>query len=152
MTRDEYYEDLKRKQEEHLKRVRGLDDTGDNWQPCMHEQCTQCHGTGVKLDGTACVHYISCPCPRCRPTCFNNTSIRNLELSVRSRRTMSRLGIETIGQLCERTEEDLLGCMNFGVTSLNEIKEKLSSFGLHLKRPDGFTNYGHIHSTVVVRP
>ncbi len=38
-------------------------------QPCLHKQCSECHGTGRKKDGTACIHMISCPCPRCTPRC-----------------------------------------------------------------------------------
>ena len=34
---------------------------------CLHEQCPCCKGTGIKNDGTMCVHMISCPCPKCRP-------------------------------------------------------------------------------------
>jgi hypothetical protein len=36
-------------------------------QPCLHDACPQCHGTGKKEDGTICVHHISCPCPKCTP-------------------------------------------------------------------------------------
>ena len=39
----------------------------NNNKPCLHNSCTSCHGTGVKLDGTACVHGISCPCSKCSP-------------------------------------------------------------------------------------
>jgi hypothetical protein len=39
-------------------------------QTCLHDGCTQCNGTGQKLDGTGpCVHHISCPCPKCSPRC-----------------------------------------------------------------------------------
>lgn len=34
---------------------------------CLHMQCTECHGTGTKETGETCIHYISCPCPRCTP-------------------------------------------------------------------------------------
>lgn len=35
-------------------------------QPCLHDGCTECHGTGRKeRDGSACVHMISCPCSKC---------------------------------------------------------------------------------------
>lgn len=37
-------------------------------QKCLHEQCPECHGKGIKKDGTPCVHMISCPCPKCFPT------------------------------------------------------------------------------------
>jgi hypothetical protein len=36
--------------------------------PCMHDQCSQCKGTGERKDGLGvCVHMISCPCPKCSP-------------------------------------------------------------------------------------
>lgn len=31
---------------------------------CLHESCSECHGTGRKSNGTPCVHGISCPCPK----------------------------------------------------------------------------------------
>ena len=34
-------------------------------QGCAHDQCSLCGGTGVKTDGTTCVHMISCTCPKC---------------------------------------------------------------------------------------
>jgi hypothetical protein len=39
-----------------------------NQRPCLHNSCQNCKGTGVKQDGTVCVHMISCPCPKCSPT------------------------------------------------------------------------------------
>lgn len=59
-------------------------------------------------------------------------SISELDLSVRSRRTVDALGIQTLGDLTSRSEKDLLSAPNFGQTSLNEIKEKLRLFGLGL--------------------
>lgn len=35
--------------------------------PCLHDQCSECHGTGKKEKGETCVHWISCPCPKCTP-------------------------------------------------------------------------------------
>lgn len=32
---------------------------------CLHLTCSQCKGTGIKKDGTPCIHYISCPCKNC---------------------------------------------------------------------------------------
>jgi len=55
-----------------------------------------------------------------------------LELSSRSQRCMDRLGIETIADLMQRNELELVSQKNFGVTSLNEVKRKLSDRGLHL--------------------
>ncbi len=55
-----------------------------------------------------------------------------LELSSRSQRCMDRLGIETIADLLQRNELELVSQKNFGVTSLNEVKRKLSDRGLNL--------------------
>lgn len=61
-------------------------------------------------------------------------SVADLELSVRSRKALQRLNINTIAELSSRTEDELLGCKNFGQTSLNEIKQQLTSFGLGLRK------------------
>lgn len=60
-------------------------------------------------------------------------TVDDLELSVRARRALERLGVKTVLELINKTEAELLGCKNFGVTSLNEIKERLSNFGLSLR-------------------
>ena len=57
----------------------------------------------------------------------------DLNLSVRARKCMVRLGISTIGELVRRTGDDLLECKNFGVTSLNEVREKLTLQNLKLR-------------------
>jgi DNA-directed RNA polymerase subunit alpha len=62
--------------------------------------------------------------------------VGDLELSVRSRKALQRLNINTIGELASRTEDELLGCKNFGHTSLSEIKQQLTSFGLGLRKLD----------------
>jgi DNA-directed RNA polymerase subunit alpha len=59
--------------------------------------------------------------------------IGDLNLSVRARKCMVRLGLSTIGELVRRTGDDLLECKNFGVTSLNEVREKLAIQGLKLR-------------------
>ena len=59
--------------------------------------------------------------------------ISDLNLSVRARKCMVRLGLTTIGELVRRTGDDLLECKNFGVTSLNEVREKLTIQGLRLR-------------------
>jgi DNA-directed RNA polymerase subunit alpha len=59
--------------------------------------------------------------------------ISDLSLSVRARKCMVRLGLTTIGELVRRTGDDLLECKNFGVTSLNEVREKLQSHGIKLR-------------------
>ena len=59
--------------------------------------------------------------------------INDLELSVRSRKCMLRLGVVSIGDVCDTSEDELLRCKNFGQTSLNEIRQKLANLGLKLK-------------------
>ncbi|HUT95775.1 MAG TPA: DNA-directed RNA polymerase subunit alpha C-terminal domain-containing protein [Thermoguttaceae bacterium] len=56
-----------------------------------------------------------------------------LNLSVRARKCMIRLGITTISELIRRTGDELLECKNFGVTSLNEVRDKLSVHSLKLR-------------------
>jgi DNA-directed RNA polymerase subunit alpha len=59
--------------------------------------------------------------------------IADLNLSVRARKCMIRLGLNTVGDLVRRTGDDLLECKNFGVTSLNEVREKLTQHSLKLR-------------------
>lgn len=65
IDRTEYERDLKRRQSEHLRKIQERADA--SWRPCLHDGCPQCHGTGIKSDGTPCIHMISCPCPKCTP-------------------------------------------------------------------------------------
>jgi len=60
-------------------------------------------------------------------------SVADLDLSVRARKALSLLNVQSIGDLCIKTEAELMGVKNFGVTSLNEIKEKLVENGLSLR-------------------
>jgi len=59
--------------------------------------------------------------------------ISELNLSVRPRKAMAKLGIQTVGDLINYTADQLLEVKNFGVTSLNEVREKLSELGLKLR-------------------
>jgi DNA-directed RNA polymerase subunit alpha len=59
--------------------------------------------------------------------------VADLNLSVRARKCMIRLGLNTIGELVRHTGDELLECKNFGVTSLNEVREKLTAYGLKLR-------------------
>jgi len=63
-------------------------------------------------------------------------SVDDLQLSVRARKCLQKLNIRTIGELVHRTEAELLGIKNFGVTSLNEIKKAISNLGLSLRSLD----------------
>jgi len=60
-------------------------------------------------------------------------SISELELSVRSRKALQRLGVTTLGELAIRSEPELLAIKNFGQTSLSEIKRQLALYGLSLR-------------------
>lgn len=60
-------------------------------------------------------------------------SVAELNLSVRARKCMNRLGIASLGELIDRSADDLLETKNFGMTSLNEVREKLRQFGLSLR-------------------
>ncbi|MEE9296368.1 MAG: DNA-directed RNA polymerase subunit alpha C-terminal domain-containing protein [Phycisphaerae bacterium] len=62
-----------------------------------------------------------------------NRSVAELELSVRARKCLMRLGINTIAELTQRTESELLSIKNFGMTSLAEIKRRLAELGLGFK-------------------
>jgi DNA-directed RNA polymerase subunit alpha len=62
--------------------------------------------------------------------------VTDLELSVRSRKAMGQLDIQTIGDLVTHTEAELIALKNFGQTSLNELKQKLDEHSLTLKPMD----------------
>ena len=62
-----------------------------------------------------------------------DSPVSDLNLSVRARKCVSRLNITTIGEIMNRSPDDLLGVRNFGVTSLNEIRAKLAEMGLALR-------------------
>ena len=59
-------------------------------------------------------------------------SIDQLGLSTRSRKCMERLGVSTVGDLLNHTEQELLGTPNFGRTSVAEIKSRLAELDLTL--------------------
>src|SRR5712692_9143624 len=62
-----------------------------------------------------------------------NKPVSDLNLSVRARKCMNRLGINTLGDLVQRTADELLESKNFGMTSLSEVREKLSQYNLSLR-------------------
>jgi len=59
--------------------------------------------------------------------------ISDLNLSVRARKCMNRLNLGSLGDLCQRTADELLEAKNFGMTSLTEVREKLSQYNLKLR-------------------
>ena len=61
-----------------------------------------------------------------------NTSVNEIELSVRAANCLNNANISTVGELASKTEADMLKYRNFGKKSLVEIKEKLVQMGLGL--------------------
>jgi len=62
-----------------------------------------------------------------------DTTIEELELSVRSSNCLKRAGINTVEELVDKTEDDLMKVRNLGKKSLQEIKDKLDELDLDLK-------------------
>jgi DNA-directed RNA polymerase subunit alpha len=68
---------------------------------------------------------------------MENFPIEELELGVRSYNCLKRVGIETIGDLVMKTENELAAIPNFGKKSIEEVKETLSQHGLTLRGDNG---------------
>ncbi|MGZ4385398.1 MAG: DNA-directed RNA polymerase subunit alpha [Gaiellaceae bacterium] len=64
---------------------------------------------------------------------MENFPIEELELGVRSYNCLKRVGIETIGDLVSKTENELGAIPNFGKKSIEEVKETLATHGLTLR-------------------
>lgn len=64
---------------------------------------------------------------------FRDKTIDELELSVRSYNCLKRAGISTIGELCDRSEDDMKKIRNLGKKSLEEILQKIKELGLTLR-------------------
>lgn len=63
-------------------------------------------------------------------------TIEELDMSVRSFNCLKRAGIDTVEDLTNRTEEDMIKVRNLGKKSLEEVIQKLDSFGLSLRKSD----------------
>lgn len=61
-------------------------------------------------------------------------SVNDMNLSVRARKALALLNVQSIGDLCMKTEAELMGIKNFGMTSLIEIKQCLEEMGLGLRK------------------
>ena len=68
---------------------------------------------------------------------MENFPIEELELGVRSYNCLKRVGIETIGDLVTKTENELAAIPNFGKKSIEEVKETLATHGLTLRGEEG---------------
>ena len=64
---------------------------------------------------------------------YENITIEDLDLSVRSYNCLKRAGISTVLELTEKSEDDMMKVKNLGKKSLKEIKEKLAGLGLSFK-------------------
>lgn len=64
-------------------------------------------------------------------------SVNELNLSVRARKALALLGVTSIGDLVMKTEAELMGVKNFGMTSLVEIRERLTEMGMGLRTLEG---------------
>ena len=64
------------------------------------------------------------------------TTIEELDLSVRSFNCLKRAGINTVEDLISKTEEDMMKVRNLGRKSLEEVIAKLASLGLSLRSDD----------------
>jgi DNA-directed RNA polymerase subunit alpha len=67
---------------------------------------------------------------------YQNNNIEELELSVRSYNCLKRAGIQTVEELTQKTEEDMMKVRNLGKKSLKEVKEVLQKLGLGFKSSD----------------
>ena len=63
-------------------------------------------------------------------------SIDELELSVRSYNCLKRAGIQTVDELTQKTEEEMMRVRNLGKKSMKEVKEKITELGLSFKAFD----------------
>jgi DNA-directed RNA polymerase subunit alpha len=73
-----------------------------------------------------------------------NTSVEELELTVRSSNCLKNANIKTIGDLTRKSEEEIAKTRNFGKKSLSEIKEKLKEWNLSL----GMTDYSVLKDSI----
>jgi DNA-directed RNA polymerase subunit alpha len=63
-------------------------------------------------------------------------SVSELQLSVRARKALQMLNIQSLGELASHTEAELMGIKNFGATSLKEVRDRLQEIGLGLRTLD----------------
>ncbi len=75
---------------------------------------------------------------------MENFPIEELELGVRSYNCLKRVGIETIGDLVVKTENELAAIPNFGKKSIEEVKETLATHGLTLRGENGGSGGGGV--------
>jgi DNA-directed RNA polymerase sigma subunit (sigma70/sigma32) len=62
-----------------------------------------------------------------------NIQLTELNLSVRSRKCLHKLEVSTVGDLVQRTADELLEAKSFGMTCVNEVRDRLAQMGLKLR-------------------
>lgn len=98
----------------------------------MHEHLNLFIGLGSAVDE---MEFMIEKDEDCREKALEMT-IEELELSVRSFNCLKRASINTVEELTQRTEEDMMKVRNLGMKSLVEVKNKLAELGLSLKPND----------------
>ena len=63
----------------------------------------------------------------------NTMMIEDLDLSVRSYNCLKRAGIQTVDELTQKTEDEMMHVKNLGKKSLKEVKDKMYQLGLFFK-------------------
>jgi DNA-directed RNA polymerase subunit alpha len=84
--------------------------------------------------GTAAGPEVAAGAPADETNKVATMPIEELDLSVRPYNCLKRASINTVGDLLQRTEDEIVNVKNFGRKSLDEVKEKLAGMGLELRR------------------
>ncbi|KAI4800882.1 hypothetical protein KUCAC02_007000 [Chaenocephalus aceratus] len=98
----------------------------------------------INFDETTVVEQIETDVEELRLHTLLETSVEQLDLSVRSSNCLKNASIRTLKDLTRKTEDDLARTRNFGKKSLQEIKEKLKEWGLGLS----MTDYGALKESL----
>src|ERR687895_2466725 len=85
------------------------------------------------IDDLRSVDEVSTESPGSGAGPMENFPIEELELGVRSYNCLKRVGIETIGDLVSKTENELAAIPNFGKKSIEEVRETLAAHGLTMR-------------------
>lgn len=75
--------------------------------------------------------------------------IAELELSIRARNLLRNSGIKTVGELINKTTQDLININGFGQKVLNEIEEVLAELGLKLASGSGILEEAEINKIMI---
>ena len=75
------------------------------------------------------------------------TPLEKLELSPRTLNSLKNHGLQRVGQILEMTDDELKEIRNFGVKSLDELKERLKDIGYGLQEESGRARRGRTHGS-----